>query len=99
MNHKFNNETNKTEGGADQEKIEYKLVVLGNSGVGKTSLINKYVKDDFQDNPITTVGAMYIKKVLEIDRKTCQFNVSSKKAKKSKKQHFWIFQQKANFWG
>jgi small GTP-binding protein len=37
-------------------KIIRKIVLLGDMAVGKTSLIRKYVLDDFSDDYITTIG-------------------------------------------
>ena len=33
-----------------------KILVIGNSGVGKTSIINKFCRSVFTDNHIATVG-------------------------------------------
>ena len=39
------------------EKLEpIKIVMLGNGGVGKTSLIFKYLKDSFNENPLQTTN-------------------------------------------
>lgn len=34
----------------------YKLLVIGDSNVGKTSLLNRYCDDNFQGSLISTVG-------------------------------------------
>ncbi len=47
--------------------IENKVVVLGHSGVGKTSLVNQYVRGTFQGNTTTTIGAAYTQKFIDID--------------------------------
>lgn len=43
-----------------------KLVVLGHFGVGKTSLIRRFVSDMFSDNYKVTIGVHITKKVVEI---------------------------------
>ncbi len=43
-----------------------KLVVLGHFGVGKTSLIRRFVSDVFSDNYKVTIGVHITKKVVEI---------------------------------
>jgi len=43
-----------------------KLVVLGHFGVGKTSLIRRFVSDMFSDNYQVTIGVHITKKVVEI---------------------------------
>ena len=41
-----------------------KVILLGNANVGKTSIINKYVKDVFYDKTCTTVGVDFSNKFL-----------------------------------
>ena len=36
--------------------IEFKIITLGQSGVGKTSIIKRYVLNKFEDNLISTIG-------------------------------------------
>lgn len=43
-----------------------KIVVLGHFGVGKTSLIRRFVMDTFSDNYKVTIGVHITKKVVEI---------------------------------
>ena len=48
------------------DKIEsIKVVLIGESGVGKTSLISRYVNNTFDEGELTTVGATYAGKVVE----------------------------------
>lgn len=39
--------------------VESKIVVIGESGVGKTSISIRYVEDTFDPNKAPTVGATY----------------------------------------
>ena len=43
-----------------------KIVVLGHFGVGKTSLIRRFVTDVFSDNYKVTIGVHISKKVIEL---------------------------------
>lgn len=45
-----------------------KLCLIGESGVGKTSLIRKFVFDQFDDKYITTIGAKVTKKEITVQR-------------------------------
>jgi small GTP-binding protein len=53
--------------------LEAKIVVLGAQGVGKTSLVNRYVNASFQPHvaPASTIGASFLtKRVLDTDSDT-----------------------------
>ncbi len=43
-----------------------KIVILGHFGVGKTSLIRRFVKDSFSDNYKVTIGVHITKKIVEV---------------------------------
>jgi len=49
------------------EKISLKIVLLGNSGVGKTSLVNRWINGSHNKTITPTVGANHQKKTLVID--------------------------------
>lgn len=48
-------------------QAEYKVVMLGDSGVGKTSLIDKFFLGVFENTVATTVDAAYIKKTIQLE--------------------------------
>jgi small GTP-binding protein len=45
-----------------QEKIKAKVCMVGDSSVGKTSLVRRYVYDTFEDKYLATLGAKVTKK-------------------------------------
>ncbi|MHA2035655.1 MAG: Rab family GTPase [Promethearchaeota archaeon] len=45
----------------------FKIVILGNAAVGKTSLINQFVEKAFQEDYKPTLGANIIRKDVDID--------------------------------
>mmetsp|Transcript_1592 Transcript_1592/g.1967 ORF Transcript_1592/g.1967 Transcript_1592/m.1967 type:complete len:202 (+) Transcript_1592:110-715(+) len=51
----------------DENQIEPKVVVLGQTGVGKTSMIHRYTKGHFNENAQTTIGGAYCKKDVSIN--------------------------------
>ena len=53
------------------EKYDQKLkiMVLGETRVGKTSLIRKYIKNQFGDNYLSTVGIDFQEKVIQVNDK------------------------------
>ncbi len=51
------------------QKISKKVILIGNFGVGKTSLVRRYVFQKFSDEYLTTLGVKIDKKVLQIGEK------------------------------
>jgi len=47
--------------------IQKKVCMLGATGVGKTSLVSRFVTSIFSDNYITTIGVKVDKKVMAVD--------------------------------
>jgi len=52
-----------------RKKILLKVIILGDSGVGKTSLMNQYVHKKFSNQYKATIGADFLTKELLIDDK------------------------------
>lgn len=48
-------------------EIKRNIILLGDGAVGKTSLIRRFVLDQFTDNYISTIGTKVTKKELEVD--------------------------------
>ena len=46
----------------------FKIVVLGDAAVGKTSLINQYIEHSFQEDYKPTLGANIIRKDIHVDK-------------------------------
>ena len=55
--------------------VKYKIMVLGESRVGKTSLIKRYTKDQFGGVYLTTVGMDFQDKIIEIEDKKIRLQV------------------------
>lgn len=54
---------------SNSERSTLKIVVLGNSGVGKTSIVNRWITGNHNKAITPTVGANHQKKTIEIDGK------------------------------
>ena len=53
--------------GGDQINTEnIKVTLLGSSGVGKTCIIKRFTDNSYDDNVLSTSGANYSQKFLEI---------------------------------
>lgn len=48
-------------------EVTRKLCLIGDFGVGKTSLVNRYVRNVFDDRYLTTVGVKIDTKLLPVD--------------------------------
>ena len=44
---------------------DIKIIVIGNSGVGKTSFVNKWTKSTFNDTSNSTIGSEFVYKIFE----------------------------------
>ena len=54
-----NNDKEDKEKKEGKDKIEFKIITLGDSGVGKSSIIKRYVYNSFLDHTVTTIGISY----------------------------------------
>lgn len=52
-----------------------KLVLLGEAAVGKSSLVLRFVSNDFQENKEPTIGAAYLTQRCTIDDRTIKFDI------------------------
>ena len=55
--------------------VKYKLMVIGESKVGKTSLIKRYTKNEFGGVYLTTVGMDFQDKIIGIENKKVRLQV------------------------
>ena len=52
---------------SDTTRLSCKVVLLGESGVGKTSIISRYVRDEFSDYLTSSIGAEFLTKTVNFD--------------------------------
>jgi len=55
--------------------VKYRIMVLGESKVGKTSLIKRYTKDQFGGIYLTTVGMDFQDKIIDIEDKKIRLQI------------------------
>ena len=56
--------------GKDKDEKAIKVILLGESGVGKTSIIRRYINNEFQNNVASTLGsAFFLKEIIKGDTK------------------------------
>lgn len=53
----------------------FKTFIIGDGGVGKTTLVNRYVSGRYSENFKMTIGVEFYTKILEIDGKKAQLQI------------------------
>ncbi|KAL0476543.1 Ras-related protein Rab [Acrasis kona] len=53
----------------DRFDFLYKMILVGDSGVGKTNILTRYCKDEFNLENRSTIGAEFATKISDIDQK------------------------------
>ena len=61
----------------DEGALTCKVVLLGESGVGKTSIISRYINNTFKSQLMSTPGANFVTKnvIMEDENKTIKFEI------------------------
>ena len=54
---------------ADEYDYLFKLIIVGDTNVGKTNIMSKYIKDQFNFNSKSTIGVEFGTKILTIENK------------------------------
>ena len=49
-------------------ELLYKVIIIGDTGVGKSNILSRYVKDEFSSNSKSTVGVELGIKFLKIKK-------------------------------
>ena len=62
-------------GDYEQEDYKIKIIVVGDSGVGKTNLINRFASDKFDTNSKATIGVEFVYKTLKINKEVIKVEV------------------------
>ena len=57
------------------DEIYIKVALIGSIGVGKTSIINRFYKDEFDDKICSTLGVNYTQKKMVISKKNITINI------------------------
>ena len=61
--------SDKSKKGTKNDSLVFKIITLGDSGVGKTSIIRRYVYNIFDDNSISTIGLAFSFKDIKLKNK------------------------------
>lgn len=58
-----------------EQDYQFKIVIVGNQGVGKSSLFVRFCDDVFEDNYMPTIGVDFRFKVLNHDKKNIRLQI------------------------
>ena len=61
--------------GPSNKTCQFKLVLLGESSVGKSSLVLRFVKGQFHEFQESTIGAAFLTQTVQIDDTTVKFEI------------------------
>ena len=53
---------------------DIKIIIVGDSGAGKTSIIERYIKGTFFENRVATISPEFLTKVIKLNESTFRFN-------------------------
>ena len=59
----------------DEYDYLFKLIIVGDTNVGKTNIMSKYIKDQFNITSKSTIGVEFGTKILEIDNKKVEAQI------------------------
>lgn len=54
---------------------KYKIVILGDQGVGKTSLLTRFMYESFEENYLSTVGIDFCSKTMYLEDRTIRLQI------------------------
>ena len=58
----------------NNDEIKLKIIILGSSEVGKTSILNRYFNNEFSPNLLSTIGIDFKTKYFKFDEDKVKFN-------------------------
>ena len=58
-----------------KEKADLKIILIGDSAVGKTNILSRYIKDDFSIETKNTVGVEFGSKIIKYKENTIKIQI------------------------
>jgi small GTP-binding protein len=59
----------------EETDYHYKIVLVGDSGVGKSNIIAKFTKNEFNLESKTTIGVEFASKIVVVDDKSVKVQI------------------------
>ena len=70
----------------------FKIIIIGDAGVGKSNLLVRYLKDEFDNTKAPTVGVEFASKMVKVDEDYAKLQIwdtaGQEKFKATSKQYF-----------
>jgi len=60
---------------AEFSTVSYKLVLLGDTSVGKSSVVGRFVKNEFLEYQQPTIGAAFLTQTVDLGTHVCKFEI------------------------
>jgi Ras-related protein Rab-5C len=73
--HSMSTSSSTTAAAAAAKPIQVKLVLLGEAAVGKSSLVVRFVNDEFAENKEPTIGAAFLTQKCKLDDKVIKYEI------------------------
>ena len=67
-------EENEDDDKPEKVDFEFKIITLGNSGAGKTSIIKRFVNDVFDEYQLSTLGNSFSFRTIKINNTNIKLN-------------------------
>ena len=58
-----------------KNSIDLKIIIVGDTSIGKTSIITRFTQDKFEEKPIATISPIFSKKVITINEIIFNVNI------------------------
>jgi len=62
---------------ADEYDYLFKVVLIGDSGVGKSNLLSRFTRNEFNLDSKSTIGVEFATKSIQVDAKTIKGKIDS----------------------
>ncbi|KAH9495211.1 Vacuolar protein sorting-associated protein 21 [Bulinus truncatus] len=67
--------TTMSDGNPAPSRSAYRVVLLGDQGVGKSSISLRFLRDEFHEHNAPTIGAAYLTQILKVGEKTVKLDL------------------------
>ena len=68
-------DNNQTNNASPNYQYIFKVILIGDSNTGKTSLINRFVNKTFDEKYLCTIGVDFFMKTIEVDEQTIKLQI------------------------